>query len=164
MLASLIGAFISGEALNAIQRVKGAAIAYAAAALLFLVGAGFLVGAAYVAAAREWGSITAALIFGAAFILVGIIVLVVRSIMASVRKRRDRRRSFDLATIAAAAAVTALPLLIKRGGVASLLAPVVALAAYAVYRETRRDHADEEDDLDRRDAELMAASRRKRGA
>jgi hypothetical protein len=163
MLASLIGAFLSGEALDAVQRAKGAAIAYVVAALLFLTGAGFVVGAGYIAAAREFGSITAAIAFGIGFIVVGILILAVRSIAASMHRRRSRRRTFDLATIAGAAAVTGLPLLLKRGGVLGLLAPLAAFAAYAVYRESRKRSAGEEDDLDRRDEALIAASRRRRG-
>ena len=83
MLASLIGAFVSGEALNMLQRAKSAVILYVVAATLFVVGAGFLVGAGYVATARELGSITAAIVFGAGFIAVAAILLVVKSIAAS---------------------------------------------------------------------------------
>jgi hypothetical protein len=143
MLASLIGAFVSGEALNMLQRVKSAAILYVVAAILFVIGAGFLVGAGYVAVARELGSITAAIVFGAGFIALGAIILIAKSIATSMRKRRSSRRAFDLATIAGATVVTALPLLIRRGGMAGLLAPLVAFAAYAIYRESRRDQDDD---------------------
>ena len=60
-------------------------------------------------------------------------------------RRVDARASaaagaaFDLATIAGVAAVSVLPLLMKSGGL-GLLAPLVALAAYAIYRENRKDH------------------------
>jgi hypothetical protein len=162
MLASLIGAFVSGEALDAVQRAKAAAIAYVLAGLFFLTGVGFVVGAGYIAAAREFGSITAAVAFGVGFLLLAAIILAVRSILSSTRRRRNRQRGVDLATIAGVAAVTGLPLLVKRGGVVALLAPVAALAAYAIYRETRKKWGEE--DLDRRDEELMAASRRRRGA
>lgn len=146
MLASLIGAFVSGEALNMVQRAKSAAILYVVAAVMFLIGAGFLVGAGYAATAREIGSVTAAIVFGAGFIVLGAVVLAVKSITASVRKRRSDRRAFDLASIAAASALATLPLLIRRGGIAGLLAPLAAVAAYAVYRERMKDRDDDHPD------------------
>ena len=59
MLASLIGALISGEAAEAARRARSAAVAYLFAAAFFLCGAGFLVVAGYIATARELGAVTA---------------------------------------------------------------------------------------------------------
>lgn len=145
MLASLIGAFISGEAMNVARRAKAAAIAYLLAAILVLVGLGFLIGAAYIAAARHFGSITAAVGFGLGFLLLGGIVLGVHAIVASARRRQKNRRAIDLATIAGAAAVSGLPLLFKRGGLAGVMAPLLALLAYAVYRENSSAPPDDPD-------------------
>jgi hypothetical protein len=146
MLASLIGAFITGEAANMVKRAKGALVAYVVVALLFLTGVGFLVGAGYVAAARNLGSITAAIAFGVGFILIGAAVLGVRALVASMRRSRSRRRGLDVATLAAAAAATVLPLLVRRGGLAGLLAPVAAVVAYALYRESRKENPLPDDD------------------
>jgi hypothetical protein len=138
MLASLIGAFISGEAVNIARRAKAAAIAYLVAAVFLLCGAGFMVGAGYIAAARRLGSIEAAIAFSVGFILIGAIVLAVHAIVASARRQR-KKRAVDLATIAGAAALTGVPLLLKRGaGMGAILAPLIALAAYAVYRENHK--------------------------
>jgi hypothetical protein len=145
MLASLIGAFISGEAMNVARRAKAAAIAYLFAAVFFLAGLGFVVGAGYVAAARHYGSISAAIGFGVGFFLLGGIVLAVHAIMASARRRQKKRRGLDLATIAGAAAVSGLPLLFKRGGLAGVMAPLLALLAYAVYRENSAEPPDDPD-------------------
>jgi len=145
MLASLIGAFISGEAMTVARRAKAAAIAYLLAAILVLIGLGFLIGAAYIAAARHFGSITAAIGFGLAFLLLGGIVLAVHAIVASARRREKNRRGLDLATIAGAAAVSGLPLLFKRGGIAGVMAPLLALLAYAVYRENSSAPPDDPD-------------------
>ena len=136
MLASLIGAFISGEALNAARRARNAAIAYAFVGLLVLTGLGFLTGAAYVAASRRWGSLEAAIGFGLVFLLVAVLILVVRWIAGSVRRSRAKRRGADIATIAGAAAVTALPLLLKSR--LALVAPLLGIVAYAIYREQSR--------------------------
>jgi uncharacterized membrane protein (DUF485 family) len=145
MLASLIGAFISGEAMNVARRAKAAAIAYVLAAILFLAGLAFLVGAGYVAAARHFGSISAAVGFGVGFLVLGAIVLGIHAITASARRRQKNRRGIDLAAIAGAAAVSGLPLLFKRGGLAGLMAPLLALLAFAVYRENRSEPPDDPD-------------------
>jgi hypothetical protein len=143
MLASLIGAFISGEAMDAVRRAKTAAIIYMSAAILFLCGVGFLIGAGYIAAARRYGSLEAAIVFGVGFILIGGILLAIHAIVASARRRR-KRRSIDLAPLAGAAALTALPLLLKRGGgMAAILAPLIGFAAYAVYRENHKAGPDD---------------------
>jgi hypothetical protein len=136
MLASLIAAFASGEARNVVRRAKVTAIAYLLAAVLGLCGLGFLTGAAYIVAARRFGAVEAAVGFGIGFLLAAVIILAVRSLSARSRARRARRRGVDLATIAGVAAVSALPALLKSR--AGLIAPIVALAAYAIYRENRK--------------------------
>jgi Na+/pantothenate symporter len=136
MLASLIAAFASGEAMDAVRRAKVTAIAYLAAALFGLCGLGFLVGAAYIVAARRFGGVEAAIGFGVGFLLVAIIILAIRSLAARSRARRARRRGANLATIAGVAAVSVLPALLKSR--AGIIAPIVALAAYAIYRENQK--------------------------
>jgi ABC-type uncharacterized transport system permease subunit len=137
MLASLIASFASGEVMNVVRRAKSAAIAYLLASVFALVGIGFLIGALFTWAARRFGTIEAAIGFGVAFFLIAIVVLLVHSIASRSRARRTRRRSVDLATVAGVAAVSVLPVLLKSR--AGLVAPLVALAAYAIYRENRKD-------------------------
>jgi hypothetical protein len=139
MLASLIGALISGEAADAARRVKAAVIAYLIAGALFLCGAGFLIVAGYIAIAREFGAITAALGFGAGFIVLGAIVLVAHRIVAARRRRRRNRFSAEFATLAGAAAMAGLPLLLRRGGIGAAIAPLLALIGYAIYRENSQE-------------------------
>ena len=67
------------------------------------------------------------------FIVVALLILAIRAIAARSRARRARRRGVDLAAIAGVAAVSALPTLLKSR--AGIIAPIVALAAYAIYRE-----------------------------
>jgi hypothetical protein len=137
MLASLIATFLSGEALDAVRRARATAIIYVVVAMLALTGIGFLIGAAYIAIARRYGNFEAALAFGIAFILIAVLVLLVRRIAMSIRRSRRKRRAVDLATIAGTAAVTALPLLLRSR--AGLIAPLIALAAYVIYRENWKD-------------------------
>lgn len=138
MLGSLIAAAASGEFFGAIRRARGAAVAYALALVFGLTGVGFLIGAAFVAASRRWGTIEAAAGFGAGFILLAILILAIHSFTRRMRADRvAKQRGVDVATIAGVAAVSLLPLLArsKKGGIFGLAAPLIAVAAYAIYRE-----------------------------
>ncbi|GLS30586.1 hypothetical protein SAMN04488498_10397 [Mesorhizobium albiziae] len=144
MLASLLAAFASGETFQVARRLRRAAIAYFLAGLAGLTALGFLVGAGYVAAARAYGSVEAALGFAAGFFLLAIIILIIHRIVAGMRARSiARKRSGELATIATAAAIAVLPTLLRgKGGLTTLLAPVLAVAAYAIFRENSKKGPD----------------------
>jgi hypothetical protein len=141
MLAPLIAGFASGEVMNAVRRAKSAAIAYLLAFAFALVGAGFLIAALFTWVARHFGTIEAAIGFGVAFCLIAIVILLAHSIASRSRARRTRRQGVDLATVAGVAAVSVLPVLLKSR--VGLAAPLVALAAYAIYRENRRPPSDD---------------------
>lgn len=144
MLGSLIAAFVSGEAVNAIKRAKATIVVYLVAAILAFTGIGFLIGAAYVAAAHRIGSVEASIAFGVGFLVLAVLMVVIRSIALSVQRSRSRRRAADLAAIAGAAAATALPLLLRsKAGIGGLAVPVIALVAYAIYRENSRGRTDD---------------------
>lgn len=139
MLASLIAGLASGETMLALRRARSSAIAYAAAGIAFLCGAGFLVAASYIWTARRYGAIEAALGFGLGFLVLGAIVLIIHKIMArSGVKRAAQRRSSDLTAIAVASALAALPAMLRgKAGLGTLAAPAIAALAYAIYRENR---------------------------
>jgi uncharacterized membrane protein (DUF485 family) len=149
VLAPLIAAFASGEAGLAIERAKRAAGAYALALVFVLLGAGFLLIAAYIQAARMIGPLTAALIFGIVFVLIGVVVIALHlSRERAERRRIAEKRRTDLVGLGATAAMTALPGLLRgrRGratGMAAALSPVVLAVAYGLYK--RRRNADEPD-------------------
>jgi len=145
MLASLIAGFASGEVMNAVRRAKSAAIAYLLAAVFAVVGIGFFIGALFTWAARRFGTIEAEIGFGAAFFVIAIVIFLVHSMASRSRARRTRRQGVDLATVAGAAAVSVLPILLKSR--AGLVAPLVGLAAYAIYRENRKHKASDKLDL-----------------
>lgn len=140
MLASLIAGFASGETTLALRRTRRAAVAYLAAGLAALCGVGFLVGAAFVWAAGRFGHIEAALGFGLGFLVLAGLILLVHKLAAGSRARADRkRRRSDIAALGTTAAVALLPALLRsKGGIGAVLGPVVALAAYAIYRENRK--------------------------
>lgn len=140
MLGSLIATILSGEAAEVARRARAAAVAYAVAAMLCLVGVGFLVGAGFVAAARRFGTIEAALAFGFAFLVIGFGIVAVHA-MTEKRRRKAAagRRYADVATIAGVAAVTLLPTLLRgRSAVGGIAAAALGILAYGIYRENTR--------------------------
>lgn len=143
MLASLIAGFASGETAAALRRAKLAAIAYTLAGLAVLCGIGFLIAAAYIWTALRYGPITAAVCFGFGFvILAGLILLVFRLSAGSRRRGRARRRSADMTAIGITTAMAVLPAMLRgKGGLGVVIGPVVALAAYAIYRENVKPRA-----------------------
>jgi Na+-transporting methylmalonyl-CoA/oxaloacetate decarboxylase gamma subunit len=139
MLASLIASFASGETALAVRRAKRAAIAYLLAGVAALCGIGFLIGAVYIWASERYGAIEAALGIGVIFLLLSGLVLIVHTTTARVQARRAKeRRASDLTTVAVASALAILPTLLRgKAGLGTVIAPFVALTAYAIYRENR---------------------------
>ena len=139
MLASLIAGFASGETVLALQRAKRAVIVYLFAAITAACGAGFLLGALFIWLAGRYGTLETALAFGGTFILITILILLVHIVGERSRSRLvASKRHSDLKAIGVATAVAALPALLRaKPGVRVLLAPVVAFAAYSLYRRSR---------------------------
>ena len=139
MLASLIASFASGETALAVRRARRAAIAYLLAGVAALCGIGFLIGAVYTWASQRYGAIEAALGIGVIFLLLSGLVLIIHTTTARIQARRAKeRRASDLATVAVASALAVLPTLLRgKTGLGAVIAPLVALTAYAIYRENR---------------------------
>ncbi len=136
-LASLLISLVTGEAGTVARNIRGAAIAYGIALLAALAGVSFLLLAAYLWAAARFGAINAALGFGAGFlVLAGIVVLIYRLTAKKRARRRAERRKSDFTALAIAASIAALPELLRsKEGLGALLGPLAAFLAYAVYRE-----------------------------
>ena len=136
-MLALLGSLATGETARIMRRMRVAVAVYALAAAAGLCGAGFLVGAAYIAAATRYGSFEAAFAFGVAFLALALLLLVVHRLVARRKARRDALyRSQEMKNYAGAAAVALLPALLRsRSGLVGLAAPLVAVAAYALYRE-----------------------------
>ncbi|ESY27052.1 MULTISPECIES: hypothetical protein [unclassified Mesorhizobium] len=151
MLAPLISALASGEAIAAMRRARTAAIVYGFATVAALCGLGFLLGAAYIWAADRYGSMAACLGFAAGFlVLAGLIVLIHQLAAGTRARRRARRRNADLKALGITAALAVLPALLKgKGGKGVILGPMIALAAYAIYRENvKPDRGDPDSEAD----------------
>lgn len=144
MLASLIAGFASGETVLAVRRAKQTAIAYLFAGLAMAGGVGFLIGAAYIWTAERYGSFEAAAGFGGFFVLVSVVIIATHKLRARSRARMvAQKRSADVKAIGVATAIAALPSLLRgKAGIGVLLAPAVALAAYALYRRSRPSDPD----------------------
>jgi chromate transport protein ChrA len=134
MLASLLAGLATGETMAAIDRARRAAIAYGLAALLAALGLFFLLIAAFIWAARRFGPIEAAAGFGAAFIVLALIIVLIHKVSAGARRRTAaRRRSRDVTRLAATAGFAALPVLFRNK--ASLALAAIGIVGYAIYRE-----------------------------
>lgn len=148
MLARLVSLLAAGEASAVKRRIKTALIAYLAAALCAVLALAFLVLAAYLAAAVEWGAFDAAIFFGLGFVALTGVILLVHQIVARAQQRELRRkRAADATTLAGASALALLPSLVSRkGGTSVLLTGLAALAGYAAYREYHRRSSDPADE------------------
>jgi len=147
-LASLISALASGEAIAAMRRARTAAIVYGLAAVAALCGLGFLLGAAYIWAADRYGSMAACLGFAAGFLVLAGLILLIHQLAAGTRaRRRARRRNADLKALGITAALAVLPSLLKgKGGKELVLGPIIALVAYAIYKENVKPRPGDPDD------------------
>lgn len=144
MLARLAAALATGEIMEFIARLRRRVLFYLLAVVLALCGLGFLVGALYILAQREWGSLYASLWFGIGFlVLAGLTVLIVRMVGAVRSRRAARRRNTEMRTLAGTAAIALLPTLLARSRLV-VLAPLAAALGYAIFRENRRPDPDDE--------------------
>ena len=144
MLASLIASFASDEAVLAVRRARRAAIAYLLAGVAALCGAGFLVGAGYIWTSVHYGAFRAALAFGVGFVFIAIVIVLAHKLASRSRVRQDvQRRKAEVTTLGVATALAVLPTLLRgKPGIGALVAPVAALAAYAIYRENSKSRPD----------------------
>jgi undecaprenyl pyrophosphate phosphatase UppP len=116
------------------------AILYGLAAIFALCGVGFLIGAAYVWLAARSGPLATSLGFGIGFLVVAGLILVAHKLTTRMRsRRRARRRQADMTAVGITAALALLPALAKsKGGLGAIVAPALAVVAYAIYRENAK--------------------------
>ncbi|MBZ9884570.1 hypothetical protein LB535_19665 [Mesorhizobium sp. CA10] len=146
-LVSLISALASGQAMAALHRARTAAILYGLAAIFALCGVGFLIGAAYIWLAVRYGPMATSLGFGIGFLVVAGLILAIHKLAAGMRsKRRARRRQADMTAAGVTAALALLPALAKsKGGLGAIVAPALAVIAYAIYRENTKSRPSKPD-------------------
>lgn len=138
MLTSLIAGLVSGETIEAARRARRAAIVYVLAGIAALCGVGFLIGALYIWLADLYGRLATAIGFGIGFVVLAGLILLINRLTAAPRARRAvEKRKSDLTSAGVAATVALLPGILRSAGVGSVVAPALAVIAYAIYRENR---------------------------
>lgn len=133
-LAALLG--IEVEAIT--ERLRNTIILNVVMIGMGLVGVGFLVVAGFLALAELYGTIYAALICAALFLVLAMAVYL-GSRIAEGRHRREvaaKRRSTETSAFVTTAAMTALPAVLKSQLGRALALPAAALAAYLLVRKT----------------------------
>lgn len=140
MLLRSLASTAVGEMSTAVRRIRLVVLFYATAALLALMAAGFFIAAGYIAASARWGSMGAALVLGAAFAALSLVVVLTLKIWTRMRMRRlHQRRKVEADMIAGSAALALLSAFLARPiGIRSLALPFIALAGYAIYRENSK--------------------------
>ena len=149
MLAALIQSIVSGETSRAAKRVRRAMIDYMIAGICLAIGIGFLIAAAYIFVAERYGPLYTAVGFGLGFIALAGVALIVHRILSGIqaKRRAEEARAAQLQALAGATAFAILPTLLKgRGELLSLLMPVAAMAAYAIFKENSEGARDEDPD------------------
>ena len=133
----------------ALRSMRRAAIAYGLAGLAASLGAIFLLVAATIWIARQYGAIEACLAIGLAFLVLALLIATIHKLTSRTRaKARRRQRNSDFTKAAIAAGVAVAPTLLRgRLGAALLLAPALAVLAHSIYREnSKSDPARPRDD------------------
>jgi zinc transporter ZupT len=146
VLATLVAALASLDPSRTKRRFRRALIYYAFAGIALLLGFGFLLVAAFIWAAARWGAFEAALGFGFGFLALAAIIMMVHRVVVARRARRraEQEKAEQFRSIATAAAVAAVPALVRKAGIVGTLAlPLAALAAFAIWQENKpRDRGD----------------------
>lgn len=145
MFSRIVTLLATGEAASIKRRVKTAVVAYVLLAATGLPALVFLLLAAYLAAAANWGALTSALWFGVGFaVLCGLTFVIYRITAGVERRKQERRRAADAGLLVGASALTMLPALLgRRRGATALLLALAGLVGYAAYRTPERHDADE---------------------
>lgn len=133
-LAALLG--IEVEAIT--ERLRNTIILNVVMVGMGLVGVGFLVVAGFLALAELYGTIYAALICAALFLVLTLAVYL-GSRIAEGRHRREvatKRRSTETSAFVTTAALTALPAVLRSPLGRAIALPAAALAAYLLVRKT----------------------------
>jgi|CXWK01.1.fsa_nt_gi hypothetical protein len=150
MLGSLLAAVISGEAAATARRLRTQAIVTSVLGAIALLGIVFLLIAAYLYLSLWVGALGAALWFGCVFIAVALLGYLAYRITAKARARREaERRKSDLASVAAATALAALPTLgLRAGGIGLAATPFLMAVGYLILKENTRATSPKDEDDD----------------
>lgn len=144
MLAALLQTVVGLDVRAAMHRARRAVIVAVLCGTAVLLGFGFLLAALYIFLAERYGRLEAALGIGIGFVVLAVIVLIVDRVVTRVRVKRriKEERTDQMKSLATAAALAALPTLIRSGGLfGAIVIPAAAALGYAIYKENARDAA-----------------------
>ncbi|QDY99815.1 hypothetical protein FQ775_05180 [Nitratireductor mangrovi] len=147
MLRSLVEMLAGLDAQRAARRFRRAVIDFAFAGAALVLGLGFLVAAAFLFVVERYGPLYTTTGFGIGFIVLAGLILIVHRMIVGIqaRRRAEEKRAEQVKSFATTAALAALPAIVRSSGVVGqVVIPLVAIAAYAIYRE----NVDSDEDLD----------------
>lgn len=136
-----IAAFFGVEVEALIDGFKRDALVSGLIAFCALIALVFLLIAGYVALSATMGPLVAALVMAGGALLLALLIFLVSKIGARKRKRREleRRRKAEAGAVVTTATITALPALLRSPAGKRLGLPLVALAAYLLFRRGGSD-------------------------
>ena len=139
LFTPVISAIIGSEVQAATQRAKRSAILYTIMAVALLTGTFFLLMALFFALMMKFGLIIAALIITAGCVVLAILAFIINRVMDNAEKRRleERRAAIDTNAALTAAAVAAVPTLLKKP-LLTLALPVAGLLAVSLLSKDKK--------------------------
>ena len=139
LFTPVISAIIGSEVQAATQRAKRSAILYTIMAVALLTGTFFLLMALFFALMMHFGLIIAALIITAGCVVLAVLAFIINRVMDNAEKRRleERRAAIDTNAALTAAAVAAVPTLLKKP-LLTLALPVAGLLAVSLLSKDKK--------------------------
>ena len=121
------------------QRAKRSAIFYGIIAVVSVIGMFFALIAAYLALATRFGLVNSALLMTAGCAIIAVIAFTINRVLDNAERRRleQRRAAIDTNAALTAAAVAAVPTLLKRP-LLTVALPVVSLIAFSVLSGSKK--------------------------
>ncbi|MGQ5719374.1 phage holin family protein [Pseudochrobactrum asaccharolyticum] len=147
LFTPVISAIIGSEVQAATQRAKRSAILYTIMAVALLTGTFFLLMALFFALMMHFGLIIAALIITAGCVVLAILAFIINRVMDNAEKRRleERRAAIDTNAALTAAAVAAVPTLLKKP-LLTLALPVAGLLAVSLLSKDKKSDSTQKKD------------------
>lgn len=131
-LLPLISAFLSGEVGETLRRTKRNAAYGAFIAFFALLAIVFALVAATIALAGRYGALHACLFMAGGAAVMAIVAWIALRIAAARERRRARERAKSNRTLLAAAALTALPMLLRSRPALLISLPLLALGGFSL--------------------------------
>ncbi|MDR0252400.1 MAG: hypothetical protein LBI75_04385 [Brucellaceae bacterium] len=147
LFTPVISAILGSEVQAVTQRAKRSAIFYALIAFALLMGAFFLLLALFFFLMMKFGLIISALIMAAGCVVLAVIAYLINHVLDQAEKRRleERRAAIDTNAALTAAAVAAVPALLKKPLLGIALPVAGLLAVTLLSRDKKTGKSDNKD-------------------